>query len=484
MLKQRALTATIWSGADIFLRQGLQLAVAIALARLLSPNDFGIVALLALFTGIATVLVDGGFSAALIQNQNVDHADESTVFWFNLAIGVAAAIAMLFIAPLAAAFYSQPVLVPLMGLMALNVILGSLGAIHRTLLTKQLNFRLQMLIGVVAAVVSGAVAIGMARNGFGVWALAVQIVVMTAVSTTLSWWWHHWRPRLVWSAASVRKLFGFGGYHLGSSLLDIVYIRLYTMLIGRLYSPRELGFYNNADTTAQLPGGFLTGVLARVALPMFSVSSNDSAKLRRGMQLSVRGMMLLNAPMMLGMAAVTEPLTRTLFGSQWLPAVPILRVLCLAGVLLPLHVINLNVLLAQGHSRLMFRLEMTKKVVGVTFICAGAFFGVMGIAWSQVAFSAVAFIINAHYSQRYLTYGVFAQLRDFLPGLCVSVVMAGFVYVTSTSTRWKAAPAVELLVLVSAGSVFFLAGVWLLRLKALHDVIALFRPSHLSASAP
>lgn len=473
MLKQRALSATVWSGTDILLRQGLQFVVAVTLARLLSPSDFGTIALLALFTGIATVFVDGGFSAALIQNQDVDHVDESTVFWFNLAIGLVVALALGIAAPAIAAFYGQPILVPLMAVMALNVFIGALGAIHRTLLTKHLNFRIQVKIGAIAAVASGVISIFMAWHGYGVWALAAQVILMTGISTSLLWLWHPWRPGWSMSGVSARKLIGFGGYHLASSLLEIVYSRLYTVLIGRFYSARALGFYNNADTTAQMPGGFLTGVLTRVALTMFSVAAEDKAKLRRGMQLSTRAMMLINVPMMLGMAAVAEPLVRTLFGERWLSAVPILRVLCLAAVLLPLHVINLNVLMAQGHSRLMFRLEVIKKLLGVLLICAGALFGVLGIAWSQVIFSSLSFFINAHYSRRFLDYGVGAQLRDFGPVLGVGIAMAIIVYLTSIT--WWMESMLELFTLVILGAVLFLAAAWMLRLAALNDVAALFR---------
>ncbi|MGH8396981.1 MAG: MOP flippase family protein [Gammaproteobacteria bacterium] len=473
MLKQRALSATLWSGADILLRQGLQFVITIVLAHLLSPSEFGTIALLVLFTGIATVFVDGGFSAALIQRQDVNHNDESTVFWFNLCIGAVVALGLWAAAPAIARFYAQPILVPLMVVLALNVFLGALGAIHATLLTKRLDFRTQMKIGVVATLVSGSIAIWMAWKGYGVWSLAAQAIGMTTVTTTLLWLFNHWYPNLSFSRASARKLFGFGGYHLGSSLLEIIYVRLYTVLVGRFYGVRELGFYNNADNTKQLPAGFLTNVLSRVAFPMFSEAAEDKVKLRRGMQLAVRGTMLLNAPMMLGMAAVAEPLVRTLFGAQWLAAVPILRVLCLAGLLWPLHVLNLNVLMAQGHSRLMFRLEVTKKVIGVVLLCVGALYGVLGIAWSQVVFSVMAFTINAYYTWRFLDYGIGAQLRDFWALLCIAAVMSAIVYLASVA--WHATPAVELIGLVVLGAVIFLTTVWLLRLAAVQDVVTLFR---------
>lgn len=461
----------MWSGADIILRQAMQFLFTIALVRMLSPTDFGTVALLTLFTGIATAVVDGGFSAALIQNQRVDHVDESTVFWCNLVIGVVVAVAYCAIGPLVAIFYAQPVLSSLMSVMAVNVFLGALGTIHRTLLTKQLNFRLQMRVGLVSAVVSGCVAILMALNGYGVWALVAQIVTMTAVSTCLFWVWHPWRPAWVWSASSAQKLFGFGGYHLVSGVLDVVYAKFYTLVIGKLYSARELGYYNNADNTSQLPGAFLVGVLTRVALPMFSFAADDKSKLRRGVQLSVRGVILINAPAMFGMAALADPLVRVLFGAQWLPAVPSLRVLCLACILLPLHVINLNVLMAQGHSKLMLRLEVIKKVLGVVLTCIGALFGVLGVAWSQVIFSVLALFINAHYSKRFLQYGFVEQLLDFSPPLVVAGLMALVVYLVSQT--WHASPAEKLVGLVILGGSLYFFATFVFRLKAVRDVAEL-----------
>ncbi len=478
MLKRRAINAVAWSTADGFLRQGLQFVVSVMLARLLGPREFGTIALLAIFTGIGTVLLDGGFSAALIQRQDVNRVDESTVFWFNLCIGAAVALLLWALGPVIAAFYSEPILVPLMAIMALNVFLGSIGAIHATLLAKELDFRTLMKVGSVANLVSGGVAIWMALVGFGVWALAMQAVVMTGVSALLLWSLHRWRPLVAFSPASVRKLFGFGGYHFASSMMEIVYSRLYTLLIGRFYDVRELGLYNNADTTKQMPCSFFTSILMRVAFPMFSAASHDKAILRRGLQVAARGMMLLNVPMMLGMAAVAEPLVLTLFGQKWLEMVPVFRVLCLAGVLWPLQVMNLQVLMAQGHSRLMFRLEVTKKSIGLVLLVAGAFHGIMGIAWSQVLSSTLSFVVNAHYSRRLLDYGAADQTRDFMPILGVASFMAGIVYLLGLHLVLR--PQIALLVLTCAGAVVFALLGWLLRLATLTEMMALFR-SHRSA---
>jgi O-antigen/teichoic acid export membrane protein len=475
VLKAKALSATLWSGADIFLRQGLQFAVSIALARLLSPEAFGTIALLYLFVGIASAFVDSGFASALVQRRDVTHADESTVFWFNLIAGAVMAAGLWAAAPAIAGFYALPLLTPLTRLMAVNVWVSSMGSIHGTLLVKNLEFRTQMKIGAIAAVLSGAVAVAMAWKGFGVWALAAQVLSSTIVTTVLLWVCHPWRPAATFSLASARRLFGFGGYLLASGLLDIIYTRGYTVLIGKLYSIRDLGFYNRADGTKQLPVGILTGVVGRVAFPIFSAAADDAARLRQGVRLAVRGMMLVNVPMMLGLAAVARPLVLTLLGPQWLPAVPMLQVLCLAGVFWPLHVINLNVLMAQGHSRLFFRLEVVKKLLGLVLLLAGALFGVMGIAWSQVVFGGVGFTINAYYTSRHLGYGAVEQTRDTLPVIAIALPMAAGVYWAGDLAAGLS-PIAALLWQTVLGAVFFLGAGWVSRLAALQDALHLIRP--------
>lgn len=479
MLKARALSATLWSGADIFLRQGLQFAVSIALARLLTPEEFGTVALLSLFSGIATSFVDGGFSVALIQRQSVTRVDESTVFWFNLAMGAAMALALWAAAPIIAAIFSQPVLVPLTAVMAATVFVTALGSIHATLLTKRLDFRTQMKVGALATVSSGVIAVGVAWRGYGVWALASQIFISALATTGFLWLFNPWRPQLTFSRESTRRLFGFGGYMFASGLLDTVYNRLYSLLIGKFYSIRELGFYNRADGTKQLPVGVLTGILGRVALPILSATAHDKAQLRRAVRLALRGVMLVNVPMMLGLAALAEPLIIVLFGARWLPAVPVMRVLCLGGVLWPLHVINLNALMAQGHSNLFFRLETAKKIVGIALLAAASPFGILGIAWSQVAFGVLAFALNAHYTKRFLDYGVLAQMADVLPMLAIAVPVIATVQ--WLGTQLQLVPAVELFGSAALVVALFFGTAWMCDLGAVRDVLSVLMRKDLNS---
>jgi teichuronic acid exporter len=481
MLKQKAISATLWSGADIFLRQGLQFIIAVILARILSPEEFGTIALLYLFVGLAGVFVDSGFSAALIQSQDVTHIDESTVFWFNLSMGALMAVILLMLAPWIAAFYKLPVLIPLTGVLALNLFISALGSIHGTLLTKRLDFKTPMKISAIAATISGGLGIVLAWEGYGVWALAVQTLSATLLTTALLWIFNKWRPAFEFSLVSARRFFRFGGYLLMSAILDVAYNRIYTLLIGKFFGVRELGFYNRADGIKQLPVGALTGILSRVALPIFSAAADDKERLRRGVRYALRGMMLINAPMMLGVMATAEPLVHILFGPKWLPAVPILQVLCLGSIMWPLHVINLNVLTAQGHSHLFFRLEVIKKLLGTVLLIGGTAYGVMGIAWSQVIFGFLAFVINAHYTRIHIAYGAWQQVMDFLPSLLLSAVMAAMVYWLGENL---ALPIVAIFLMqIAAGVIIFLLGCHVLQFSAYLEAITVMKRFNLDRGA-
>lgn len=467
-LKDKAIKATAWSGADVLLRLGLQFGFGIVLARLLTPEEFGTIALLYLFIGLAGAFMDCGFSSALIQQQNITHTDESTVFWFNLVMGFVMALGLWCTASWIASFFGRPILIPLTKLLALNLFISALGSIHSALLTKRLDLKIQMKISAIATLVSGMIGVGMAWKGFGVWALAAQTLAATSVTTTLLWFLSPWRPTRQISIQAAQRFFGFGSYLFLSGLLDIAYNRIYTILIGKYFGVRELGFYNRADSTKQFPVSLITGVLSRVAFPIFSAAANDKEQLRRGMRLALRSIMLINVPMMLGLMATADHVIPTFFGAQWLPAVPIMQVLCLAGILWPLHVINLNVLMALGHSRHFFRLEITKKIVGSLLIVGGSYYGVLGLAWSQVVFGAVAFLINVHYSKIYLDYGATRQTFDFVPVLLVAGLMAGIVYWLGLFVEWPV-PLV-LVAQIAVGLGLYLAGCKVFRVQALKEV--------------
>lgn len=462
----------LWSALDMVLRQSLQFCITVILARLLTPDEFGTVALLAMFTGLAAVLVDGGLSAVLIQRQSASPTDETTVFWFNLVMGIVLAAMLWAAGPGIATFYAKPVLASVAAAFAVNVLLGSLGAIHTTLLTKHLNFQPQMRAALIATVCSAPAAVLLALQGFGIWALAAQALVGTAVNTVCLWRVSRWRPSGGFSTTSAQSLFRQARYLLASSLLEILYSRLYTMLLGTRYGTRELGIYERADSTVHMPLGALTSIITRVTLPVYSSYAGNIAALKASVERSVRIAMLINAPLMMGLAAVAEPFVALVFGRQWLAAAPALQVLCLAGLLWPLHAINLQALIAQGRTDFFFRLEIVKKVLGILLLSVGAFFGLMGIAWSQVLFSVLAFGVNAHYSRVYLKYSAWQQLRDAGPAILIATVMAVCIYALRAADIDHGSSGLLALQIVT-GAAIYAALAWLPTRKAWMDMKAI-----------
>ena len=423
-LKQKAVSATIWSAIDTLARQGVSFGITLILARLLTPTDYGTVGLLAIFLGVAAVFISSGFSSALIQRQEISEVDLSSVFFFNIAIALLCTLLLCAAAPLIASFYNMPVLTPLTRLMAASLFIGAFGSIQSTLLTKSLNFRRQCIISLASVVVSGSIAVVMALYNYGVWSLAISAMASTCVSTLLLWLFSSWRPRLLFSVTAVRSLFRFGSFLLISGLLDTLFTRMNTLVIGKFYSPQDLGYYSRADGTQQLPAGLLATTISRVAFPIFAAAHNDKELLRAGLKKAITMVMMINIPIMIGMAVTARLLVLVLFGWQWLPCVQYLQILCLGGIFWPLHVLNLNVLTAQGHSNLFFRLEVIKKVIGIVTLGSACFFGIKAIAWSMVVTNLIGFGINAHYSGRFLKYGTLSQTIDLLPYLAASLIMA------------------------------------------------------------
>lgn len=448
-LHQKTTSAAKWSALDVFMRQGVQFVVSIVLARLLVPEDFGVIAMLAMFIGVAGIFIDSGFSSALIQRQHTTRTDESTVFFFNLGMGTFTALLLCATAPWIAAFFKQPVLQYLTYAMAFNLFVNAFGSIHNTLLSKEMNFKTLAKVGVVSSVVAGALAIYLASQRYGVWSLAGYSVATSIVTVSLLWRWHPWRPAWTFSFASLRSFFRFGGYTMAATLTDVFSTNLYLVLIGKLYSVRDVGFYSRAQNTQQLPITLMMGIINRVAFSTFSSVAEDKARLARGLRQAQAIAMLVNTPILVGLIILAEPLVLTLFGAQWLPCVPILQVLGLGGLLWPLHVLNLNILSAQGRSDLFFWLTICKKVFTISLTVAASFYGVMAIAWSQVVISVFAYFANTYYTKVLLGYGGWKQLSDLMVNFMAVIPMAVVVYFVND--MMPVSPFIKLIVASGAG---------------------------------
>lgn len=430
-LKSRTLYALYWSFLERIGQQGIQFIISIILARLLLPAEFGLIGMLTIFMALAQSFIDSGFGQALIQKQGISHVDECSIFYFNVLVGFLAAGLMCFTAPWIAAFYNQPVLVGLTYALSINLIFNAFGLVQTTLLTKRIDFKPQFIVGVIASIFSGGIGVTMAFNGFGVWSLVIQSLSSNFFRTALLWRISDWRPSLVFSFTSLRAMFVFGSHLLASGILNTLFENIYLVVIGKVFSPVSLGLYSRARSLQQLPVLNITSVVNRVTFPVFSSMQDEKQKLKRGVQKSLSMMLLLIAPMMIGLAIVAETLVVVLLTEKWIPCVPYLRLFCAVGVLYPLHVINLNVLKAQGRSDLFLRLEILKKILIVIAIIITYRWGVVAIIYGQIVTSIFAYFLNAYYTGKMINYSIKEQINDIIPIICIASIMGGGVYIMS-----------------------------------------------------
>jgi O-antigen/teichoic acid export membrane protein len=469
-LANKATKAAWWSTLEIAARYGVQLLVMILLARLLTPADFGLIAMLLVFTAVAALLVDSGFGTALVQRQRTSDDDETTVFLSGLAISVLVGGALWLAAPAIATFYSQPKLVPLTRLLVWVLPLSAFAAVPDALLTQRLDFRARANAEIVASLCSGTLAVLLAWRGFGVWSLAWQSIAAIGMRAAMLWLFSHWRPRGRFSMASFRGLFGFGSYMLMANLLNTISIRLQSLLIGKLFDSRTLGYYTLAQNTQQAPAQFMSGVLNRVGLPVFSTVADQPGKLVGALRLSLRVALFVFVPCMVGIAVVAKPLIAMVYGQRWVPAAPLLSILAVSATFWPLHVLNLAAIGAQGRSDLIFRLELVKRVVSIGLILACSPFGPIAIAWAVLAASLFGVLVNTWYSRRLLGYSVLAQLQDQSATLLLTAMAAAVAWLAS---NWLKHPPVALAVAVVAAAATYFGGAALGKVPAWRDLQAL-----------
>ena len=481
-IARRAMHASLWSGADGVIRALIGFAITIVLTRLVSPAEFGIVAMILVFSAVAGIIVESGLGTALIQRQDITRVDESTVFYFNLGVGFAMGVALSLAGPWIADFFNEPVLTGISRLMAVNLMASAFGTIHTTLLMKELNFRPLLFIGLWSMSLSGAVAIWLAWHGYGVWSLAWQMLLQTVISTILLWAWHPWRPLRQFSVDSLQRLLAFSSSVMATKLIDTIYTRLYSLFIGKLFSASALGFYSRAQSTQQLPSSLLASVLNRVALPAFSQTAHDPKKLSAALAKATRLLMFVNLPALTGLALMAGPAVKVLFGDRWMPAAHLLQILCIVGALWPLQVLNLSALIAQGHSGLLLKIELIKKAIGTVALLVAIPFGLEAIAWSQAAASGIAFLINSHYSGRFLALGAGTQLYTLRKPILASFLMAICVFLANLAFDLNPLP--KLIIISSIGASVYLGACLLLRDRSFGELLTALRGPMVRAAPP
>lgn len=427
-LKNQTISSVIWSAYDRFGSQLIAFLISIILARQLAPEVFGLIAMLNIFLAIGQSFVDSGFGSALIQRKNTTDKHYSSVFYFNILIGILMAFVLYFLAPLIASFFEQEVLISLSRVLALKFLILPFGLIQSNLLMKDLNFKARTKVNISATTLSGIIGITMAFSGYGVWSLVAKMISRDIFSSIFLWVFNSWRPSMVFSFKSIKELFSFGSKMFLSGLLNVIFTNIYQITIGRLFSPASLGYYTRARTIEQLPTRNLSGIVSTVTFSSFSKVQDDYKRLKRGIKTAVNYLMYINLPMMVGLALVARPLVIVLLTEKWLPAVTYIQILSLSGILFPLHTMNLNVLKAQGRSDLFFRLEIFKKVLTILNIAITYRWGIIALIWGQVVTSFLAYYINSYFTGKFINYGILEQIKDIFPYVLQTFFMALIVH--------------------------------------------------------
>lgn len=466
--KSKAINGVGWSFFEAIGVRGVQFIIGIILARLLLPEQFGLISMLTIFIAVAQTFLDSGFGAALIQKPSITTKDSCSIFYFNILMGFAAAGILYVGAPLVASFYNQPTLAPLLRVMALILIINSFGLVHGVLLTRELNFKTQSKATLASSLFSGTIGVLLAWQGFGVWSLAYQQVSNAVFRVVFLWFFSKWRPSWIFSLQSLKEMFGFGSKLLTSSLLNTIFDNIYLIFIGKFFSAADLGYFTRANNLQRLPSSTLSGIISRVALPVFSSIQQNKTLLKRGMKKALSILVLINFPLMIGIAVTSRPLVLVLLTEKWLPCVPYLQLLSFAGLLYPLHLINLNVLQAMGRSDLFLQLEIIKKVLIALNIAITWRWGIMAMITGQVITSLICYYLNAYYNKELLDYSVLEQISDLYIYLLNAILMGIVVY--SLSYLPFPDPLVLLVCQIPLGVIVYLISCRLLRLDAYIEI--------------
>jgi O-antigen/teichoic acid export membrane protein len=429
-LKTRAVSGVFWSVADRLGLQAVQFGVSVVLARLLLPSEFGIIGMLALFMAVAQSLMDSGFGSALIQKQDTDRVDESSIFFFNIIVGIALACALCLVAPWIAKFYSQPLLVGLTRFMSLSLVFNAFGLVQLAVLTKRLDFKTQMKVGIAASVASGMIGVYLALKGCGVWSLAVQSVSNALFRSAILWVANSWRPALAFSPRSLRQMVGFGSRLAAAGMLNTFFDNFYYAFIGKMFSATDLGYYTRANSMERVVTSATTQTVSRVMFPALATIQNDTERLKRYYQESIKLVVFVSFPIMLGLASVSDNLIPFLFGLRWQSSAYYFSLLCIAGILYPLHALNLNTLQVKGRSDVFLRLEIVKKILILVSVATSYRWGIAALLYAQIIVSVLAYLLNSHYSGKLIGYGRREQLRDIFPALLISLLVAIPVHLT------------------------------------------------------
>ena len=428
-LKQKSVKGVAWNLTELIGRQGINLVLGVILARLLTPADYGLIGMITVFFAVAQVVVTGGFGQAYIQKKQVNDLDANTVFFTNLVFSVTAYGVLWVAAPAIARFYEQPALINLIRVMAIVVIINAFNIIQMAQVTRAVDFKRKTKITLTATMASGIAGITAAYYGLGVWSLVIQQMSNQFLTTVGLWITTRWVPRFQFSMGSFKNLFTFGAWVLAASIIRTVFDNIYILIIGKFFPAAQLGFYTKAKQFQQLAGRQIPQAVSAVSFPVLSQLQDEKIRLKRGVKKFLTHSLAFTAPGLVTLMVMADPFVRLLLTDKWAPMIPYMQLLCIAGFLYPVHLVNVEVLQAQGRSDLNFRLTVIKNTLRIINIAVMYRFGVIFIIMGEAALSFFALVINTYYTRHLIGYGLLEQFTDIRKIITVTVFsgLAGYI---------------------------------------------------------
>jgi O-antigen/teichoic acid export membrane protein len=466
-LKGVAAKGLFWSAMERFGAQGIQFVFGILVTRILLPADYGLFAMILIFMAIGQTLVDSGFGSSLIWKKEPTEADYSTVFYFNISISFFLYLLFFFLAPVIARFYNEPQLTSLIRVLCLNFIILSFSLIQQVVLQKKVDFKLLAFINVAGSLIAGIIALYLALKGFGPWALVIQILAKSFITTFLLWIFNKWRPLFAFDFESLKELFGYGSKLTAASLIYTVFQYFYFNVIGKLFPVASLGFYTRAVQLQEFPVKTIGSVFNRVVFPIFSTIQNDNERLQNAVRKTLKTMVFFTFPILFGLIAVSDQLIEVALTEKWLPASGYFKLLCLMGLFYTFQVINGEILKTKGKSDWVLKLEIITKTILVINIFITWRWGITAIIWGQMVVVFVAWFLGSYYVWKLIGYSIWTQLKDIFVYLALSVAMYIIAIIIS---KFIESSLVALIIMTLTGTVFYLLAAWILKLEEMLEV--------------
>lgn len=436
-IKKETISGAKWGMLQKFTMQPIQLVYGMVLARLITPQEMGIMGLTAIFFAIASQLANAGFGAALIRKIDRTEADCSTMFWFNVGMSFLVSLTLFLLAPWFTRFYNQPELLWLTRASAFNMFISSTASVHWTLYQCRRDFKTPAIVGCITSIAGMPVCLTLAWLGWGVWALMWQGIFSTLLSLTIVWCISPWKPRFLFSGASFRELFCFGSKLALSGMLHVFYQNIRTFIIGKFYKPSQLGLYNRGEHLAYLVPQTISGILGAVSYPVLSTIQNDDERLCQAYRKYIRISTLVIAFLSVLLASICYPAIELLYGANWVECAIFLQILTISGSTDHICVINLNLLMVKGRSDLFLRLEIIKKSISLMMLFYAATISVEAICWASAIYSQIAIFINTYYTGKILGLTWWKQQKDYLPYFAQAALACIPAYLLTT-TGWPA----------------------------------------------